>query len=74
MTEESDLDILVVLPDGGDITSRREALIASLGSLNRPIDLVLVTESEYARRVVNADDIVGTAVRTGQCLYSRLLA
>jgi predicted nucleotidyltransferase len=71
MHEESDVDLLVVMPDG---TDRRQAAIAihgALSGLGIAKDVVVTTPTEIAHR----GDLIGTilypALREGKVLYDR---
>ena len=68
---DSDIDLLVVMPDG---TDRRQIAIAIgqlLGGLGVAKDVVVTTPDEIARR----GDLIGTvlrpALREGKVLYDR---
>ena len=70
-TVESDIDLLVVMPDG---TNRRQTAIAirsTLGGLGVAKDVVVTTPDEITRR----GDLIGTvlrpALREGKVLYDR---
>ena len=68
---ESDIDLLVVLPE---VANKRQAAVAirrAFTDLPVPKDIVVTTPEEIARRV----DVVGTvlrpALREGKVLYER---
>ena len=72
--EESDVDLLVVMPDTWRGVGQRRAAVEILGSLkDLPVfkDVVVSTPEEIARR----GDLVGTvlnlALREGKVLYER---
>ena len=69
-TEDSDVDLLVVLPFEG------KALRKSLEILDRtdpdfPIDLLARRPDDMARRYAEGDPLVGEAVDRGRVLYER---
>jgi predicted nucleotidyltransferase len=69
--EESDIDLLVVMPDGTDRRQTAIAILGALGGLGVAKDVVVTTPDEIARR----GDLVGTvlrpALREGKVLYER---
>ncbi len=71
MHEESDVDLLVVMPDG---TDRRQAAIAihgALSGLGVAKDVVVTTPTEIARRGNLIGTILYPALREGKVLYDR---
>lgn len=70
----SDIDLLVVLPDGLAGIQQREATIAVLGALSDlPVakDIVVTTPDEIARRGHLVSSVLYYALREGQVLYER---
>lgn len=67
----SDLDLLVVLPDGTDRREGTHAIRRLLGDLDVPKDVVVTTPEHLARRRDSAWHIVGLALREGQTVYER---
>ena len=69
--EDSDIDLLVVMPDGTDRRQTAVAILGALGGLGVAKDVVVTTPDEIARR----GDLVGTvlrpALREGKVLYER---
>ncbi len=69
--EQSDVDLLVVMPDGTDRRQTAIAILGALGGLGVAKDVVVTTLDEIARR----GDLVGTvlrpALREGRILYER---
>lgn len=69
--EQSDIDLLVVMPDGTDRRQTAIAILGVLGGLGVAKDVVVTTPDEIARR----GDLVGTvlrpALREGKVLYER---
>lgn len=69
--EQSDIDLLVVMPDGTDRRTTAIAVLGALGGLGVAKDVVVTTPDEIARR----GDLVGTvlrpALREGKVLYER---
>jgi uncharacterized protein len=68
---DSDIDLLVVMPDGTDRRQTAIAILGVLGGLGVAKDVVVTTPDEIARR----GDLVGTvlrpALREGKVLYER---
>ena len=69
--DDSDIDLLVVMPDGTDRRQTAIAILGVLGGLGVAKDVVVTTPDEIARR----GDLVGTvlrpALREGKVLYER---
>ena len=68
---DSDLDLLVVMPDGTDRKSARRVLSLSLGTLPVPKDVVVTTPAHSAEHADSCWHIVATALREGHSVYSR---
>jgi len=70
-TEHSDVDLLVVMPDGVDRKSAPVAMLVALADLPAAKDVVVTTPEEIARR----GDLVGTvlrpALREGKVVHER---
>lgn len=67
----SDVDLLVVMPDG---TDRREAAVAmrcAVGDLLVPKDIVVTTPDQIARRGHIIGTVLRPALREGIVLYER---
>lgn len=70
LSTHSDLDVLVVLPDGSD-TSRRESvrIRQALGGILMPIDVLVVTEGRLKELANRTDLVYREALRTGILIY-----
>jgi predicted nucleotidyltransferase len=70
-TRDSDIDLLVVMPDGTDRRAAAIAMRRHLRDLMVPKDVIVSTPEEIARR----GDMIGTvlrpALREGNMLYER---
>lgn len=69
MGPDSDLDLLVVVPDSSD---RREAGFAAydaLAHLRYPKDIVVVRQQDLERYAANPYMVIHTAMTTGRELY-----
>jgi uncharacterized protein len=72
--EQSDVDLLVVMPDAWAGARKREAAVGILGALKDvPVfkDVVVTTPEEIARRGDLAGTILRLALREGRVLYER---
>ena len=67
----SDLDLLVVMPDGTDRRAARRGLSWALHDLDVPKDVVVTTPEHIALRQDSGWHIVGTALREGETVYER---
>jgi len=65
----SDLDLLVVMPDGTNRLATNDQLQRRLRRLGCPKDIVVVTESEVAALRDNPSLIVHTALTEGREVY-----
>lgn len=68
---ESDLDLLVVMPDGTDRKRSRRALRMALATLDVPKDVVVTTPAHSAEHAQSCWHIVATALREGALVYER---
>ena len=68
---DSDLDLLVVMPDGTDRRAARRALRYALFQLPIPKDVVVTTPEHLAFRRDSCWHIVALALREGETVYSR---
>ncbi len=70
-TSDSDIDLLVVMPDGTDRRQTAIGIRSTLGGLGVAKDVVVTTPDEITRR----GDLIGTvlrpALREGKVLYDR---
>jgi len=69
MKEDSDLDVLVVMPDGCDCLTTAQELHSRLAGLGRAKDIVVVQESDVARHRDNPYLVIHTALSEGKELY-----
>lgn len=68
---ESDVDLLVVMPDGIDETGTTVAMYALLHAMSLPKDIVVSTPSEIARRGHIQGNVLYEGLRRGVVLYER---
>lgn len=68
-TEDSDLDVMVIEREFPDATAEYVRLRHAIGSLGVGVDLVLLTEPEFARRKDWWSTPVYWAAREGRVLY-----
>ena len=69
MTAHSDLDVLVVLPDGADPTAAELAIYRKLWGLRFGADVLAVTEGDLERFQSNPYVVIHTALKEGKELY-----
>ncbi|MBU4173607.1 MAG: nucleotidyltransferase domain-containing protein [Actinobacteria bacterium] len=69
MGPDSDLDLLVVMPDGVHRRRTAQAVYRSLRGLGVPKDVVVVTESDVRQYASNPSLILYQALRQGKELY-----
>lgn len=69
MGPDSDLDVLIVMPDGCDRQSVAQALQCQLGGLGIAKDLVVVQAGDVERHDQNAYLIIQPALSEGKELY-----
>ncbi len=69
MGPDSDLDILVVMPDGTDRKAIWERIYLNLFGLGMAKDLLVATESEVRRHAGNPYMIYREAIEKGHVLY-----
>lgn len=69
---DSDLDLLVVMPDGTDRRAARRMLRGALIRLDVPKDVVVTTPEHLAFRRDSAWHIVGIALGEGRTVYERM--
>ena len=65
---DSDVDILVVFPGGGDVTKRSLEIRTAL-SPDFPLDLLTRSAREVSRRVKQGDSFLQEVLKTGKTLY-----
>ena len=69
-TPHSDLDVLVVMPDGVHRRRMAQRLYRALAGLGAPKDIVVVTESDVARFAGEPSLVIFPALKEGKELYS----
>lgn len=67
----SDLDLLVVMPDGTDRRAATVDLLVSLADLGVPKDVVVTTPAHAALHRDSGWHVVGAALRDGRTVYAR---
>lgn len=73
---DSDVDLLVVEPAGGDAEMRDRRAMAGrlyrrLAGFGIPKDVVIYSAAEVGRHGKSPNHVVGRALREGRCLYER---
>jgi len=66
---DSDLDFLVVMPDGADRVETAYRAHRGLRGFERPCDIVVVLESEVPVQAQNVSLVIHTALTEGRELY-----
>lgn len=69
MNANSDLDALVIVPDGSDCLGAMQTLHVKLSDLGIAKDLVVVAASDAERHAANPYLIIHTALSEGKELY-----
>ena len=69
---DSDVDLLVVMPDGTDETRATIAMHALLHAMPLPKDIVVTTPDEIARRGHIVGTVLRAALREGTVDYERV--
>jgi predicted nucleotidyltransferase len=69
MGPDSDLDVLVVMPDGCDRLAVSQTVYRLLRGLRYPKDVIVVLESDVARLGGNPHLVIHTALTEGKELY-----
>lgn len=70
-TEWSDVDLLVILPNGSDKRGSAIEIRRALGDLPVCKDIVVATPEEVARRGHMVGTLLRSALRQGKVLYER---
>ena len=65
----SDLDLLVVMPDGAHRRETAQRIYRNLAGLNAAADIVVVTESDIRAYADNPSLVLNPALREGKELY-----
>ena len=69
MTSESDIDVLVVMPDGIHRRRTAQTIYSSLTGLGVAKDIIVVTETDVKEHGENTSLVLYTALREGKELY-----
>ncbi len=69
MTEQSDLDVLVVLASGADVRTSEDAMYSNMIGFGIPNDLVVVTEDDVIKYGENPYLVIHSATQEGRELY-----
>ena len=70
-TEDSDLDILIVMPVEGSRRKKANEIDLTLADRVVPMDLIVVTPEQFERQRDMIGTIVHEAVREGRVIYER---
>lgn len=66
---DSDIDLLIVMSVAGSIREQATAIDLALADRTYPLDVVVVTPSQFARLQQQEDSLVFEALRVGKVLY-----
>lgn len=69
---DSDVDLLVVMPEIDDRRRTTVAMLSALRDRRVPVDIVVTTPEEIARRGHLVGTILRPALRDGRVLYERI--
>lgn len=69
--DDSDLDILIVMPVEGSRRSKANEIDLTLADRVVPLDLIVVTPEQFERQKDMIGTIVREAVREGRVIYER---
>ena len=70
-TQDSDLDLLIVMPVEGSRRRKANEIDLALADRTVPLDVIVVTPDQFERQRDVIGTIVGEAVREGKTLYER---
>lgn len=70
MTADSDVDVLMVMPQGTHRRKTAQQLYRQLVGLGVPFDIVVATQDDLDRHRDNPGLIYGTILREGQEIYA----
>jgi predicted nucleotidyltransferase len=70
--DNSDFDLLVVLPEVADKHATAVAMLVALGHLAVPVDVIPTDPAEIAAHDAAAGTALGAAVREGEVVYERV--
>jgi len=68
--EHSDLDVLVVVPEGTPRRETAQRIYRNLVGVGRAVDLVVVSASDVRRFAHSPATVIEPALRDGQVLYA----
>lgn len=71
LTDDSDLDILVVMPVAGSCREMANQIDLALADRRVPMDVIVVTPEQFDRRKNIVGTIIGEAATEGRVLYER---
>ena len=69
--DQSDIDLLVVVPCMGDKRELGVAMLRSLRGVRHPIDVIPTDPQEIARRGSMPGDLLRSALHEGEVVYER---
>ena len=67
----SDVDLLVVMPDGTDRRETAVAMLGAVGTMGTAKDIVVTTPDEIARRGHVTGTVLRAALREGKVVHER---
>lgn len=70
MSRDSDIDVLIVMPDTADRRQTLRTAGRALFGLGRPKDIVVATEDDIRRYGDDPSLVIGAALREGREIYS----
>jgi predicted nucleotidyltransferase len=70
-TQDSDLDILIVVRVEGSCREKANEIDLALADRTVPMDLIVVTPEQFERQKNSPGTIVGEAAREGTVIYER---
>jgi predicted nucleotidyltransferase len=70
-TEDSDFDLLIVMPVEGCRRTKANEIDLALSDRTIPVDVIVVTPDQFVRQSDAIGSIVREAVREGRTLYER---
>lgn len=69
-SDESDIDVLVVMPEGTHRRHTAELLYQNLHGIGVPFDLIVATPSDLERHKAKAGLVYGRILKEGKTLYA----
>jgi uncharacterized protein len=70
--EDSDADVLVVMPVKGSKRKKATEIDVCLWGIDLPVDIIVVTPEEFERGKNQTGTIIHPAMREGTVLYARV--